>query len=99
MKNLLAVVVTLVLFASICSGKDVVAEPKTPPTKTDTLKQTEPVFGLPAFGLTEKNLDSGGFKSIRDKVPSIFNTTNGPTCGCSGSHDCCINTVCVKSCR
>jgi hypothetical protein len=97
MNKVIAVVGTMVLFASICLGKDVVVEPTTP-TKTDTLIQTEPAFGL-TFGLMEKNLDSGSFKSLKNKVPSIFNTTNGPTCGCSGPHDCCQNTVCVKSCR
>jgi hypothetical protein len=95
MNKVIAVVGTMVLFASICLGKDTVAETQpTTPTKTSTLTQSEPVFGL-----MEKKLDRGNFKYIKDKVPAIFNTTNGPTCGCSGPHDCCQNTVCVKSCR
>lgn len=93
MKKILSVVFMTALFTTIGVAKDIVVKPTTP-TKTDTLTQTEP-----AFGLMEKNLDSGGFKYIKDKVPAIFNTTNGPSCGCSGPHDCCINTVCVKSCR
>ena len=94
MNKMIAVVTTMVLFVSICSaGKDVVVNPTTP-TKTDVLTQKDDVFGL-----TENKLDSGSFKYIKNKVPTIFNTTAGPTCGCSGPHDCCRNTVCVKSCR
>lgn len=95
MKKIIGTMFTMVLFASICLGKDVVvASQPTTPTKTDTLIRTEPVFGL-----MEKNLDRGSFRYIKSKVPAIFNTTAGPTCGCSGPHDCCVNTVCVKSCR
>lgn len=97
MKKTIAVVVTMLLFASICParGKDVVVDSQpTTPTKINTLTQTEPVFGL-----MEKNLDRGSFKSFKDKVPAILNTTTGPSCGCSGPHDCCSNSICVKQCR
>ena len=96
MNKLIAVMFTMVLFVSLCpaKGKDVVEPRTTTPTKADTLTQTEPVFGL-----MENNLDTVSFKSLKNKVPAIFNTTNGPTCGCSGAHDCCISNVCVKSCR
>lgn len=102
MKKMIAVVFTMVLFASIClgKGKDVAGQPQpTTPTRTDTLTQTEPAFGLPVFGLVEKNLDSGSFRSFKNKVPAIFNTTLGPSCGCSGAHDCCISGMCIKSCK
>jgi hypothetical protein len=92
MKKLLVLAIAL-LASNAFAGKDADPQPTTP-TKTATLTQSEPVFGL-----MEKNLDRGSFKSLKDKVPAIFNTTNGPTCGCSGPHDCCISTVCVKSCR
>lgn len=97
MKKTIAVVFTMVLFAAICSarGKDVVVQSEpTTTTKISTLTQPEPVFGL-----MEKNLDHGSFKYLKNKVPALFDTTTGPSCGCSGAHDCCINTVCVKSCR
>jgi hypothetical protein len=93
MKTIIALLGTLVLFASICPAKDVIAEPTTP-TKADTLTQKEPVFGL-----MENKLDKGGFKSLKNKIPAILDLVNGPTCGCSGAHDCCISNVCVKQCR
>lgn len=94
--NKLIAVGTMLLFASICWGKDVVVESRpTPKTKTDTLTQKEPVFGI-----MEKNLDTGSFRSLKNKVPAILDPTNGPSCaGCSGLHDCCDGGVCVKFCK
>lgn len=95
MKKIITVAGILVLFAAICSAKDVVVEPRpTTPTRTDTLTQSDPTFGL-----VEKNLNVGSFKPLKNKIPPILDLTTGPSCnGCSGPHDCCV-VVCVKQCR